>query len=204
MNKKVIIIGAGGHAKVVADIVRKSGDTVVGFLDDDATKQGNDFFGAKILGSTTDYAKYTEECAFVIGIGNNSVRMRLSNEMVCRWYTAIHPSVHLAEGVQIGEGSVVAADAVINPDATIGRHSIVNTGAVVEHDAKIGDFTHLCPHSMVCGSTCVGNEVWLGAASTLIQCLTVCDNVTLGAGSVTVRNIEEAGTYVGVPSIRLH
>ena len=199
MNKKVMIIGAGGHAKVVADIVRKSGDTVVGFLDDDVNKQGREFFGAQVFGGVSEYARFAEDCVFILGIGNNLIRKRCAEEMACRWYTAIHPSAILGEGVQVGEGVCIMAGAIVNADAVLGRHSVVNTGAVVEHDVKIGNYSQICPNSTVCGMTEIGNEVWVGAGSTVIQCLSVCDGVTLGAGSTVFQNIEESGTYVGAP-----
>ena len=203
MNKRVIIVGAGGHAKVVADIVRKSSDEVVGFLDDDATRIGMEFFGSKILGKCMDYRRYADDCSFILALGNNATRKRLSEEMQCRWYTAIHPSAVLGENSQIGEGCCIAAGAVINPNAKIGKHTIINSCAVAEHDVEIGDYTHLSPNSTVCGMTKIGALAWIGAGSTVIQGLSVCDGVTVGAGSVVIRSLEEAGTYVGAPARKI-
>ena len=203
MNKKVVIIGAGGHAKVIADIVRKSGDTVVGFLDDDAKKIGKDFFGAQVLGSSAEYERYTEDCLFFLGIGNNAIRKRLAKTMKCRWYTAIHPCSVISEGANVGEGTCVMAGAVLNADATVGAHTIINTAAVLEHDVKVGDYSHISPKGTVCGMTTIGNEVWLGAGSTVVQCLSVCDGVMLGAGATLLQSIEECGTYVGVPARKI-
>ena len=200
MNKNVVIIGAGGHAKVVADIVRKNHDTVLGFLDDDKSKHGTPFFGSIILGSTSEYEKYASDACFILAIGNNSVRKKLSQLMKCNWYTAIHPTAVVSEGASIGEGSFIGAGAVVNPDATVGCHTIINTCSVVEHDCRIGDFAHLSPNAAVCGGSCVGTLTWIGAAAVLINGVSVCSEVTIGAGAAVLKSITEKGTYVGVPA----
>ncbi len=198
MNKKVIIIGAGGHSKVVADIVRKSGDFVEGFLDD-AHNTPVDFYGSKILGKTEKYLEYVDDCYFIIAIGNNSVREKISKRLNCKWYTGIHPTAVVSQSAVIGEGTVIMPNAVINADANIGKHTIINTGSIVEHDCTVGNYTHVAPKSVVCGASNIGNSMWLGTGGTVINLVDVCDNVMLGAGAVVVRNIDETGTYVGVP-----
>ena len=202
MNKRVIIIGAGGHSKVVADIVRENGDSVVGFLDDSYTEK-REFYASYVIGRVSDYTKYKNDCEFIIAIGSNEVRKRISGELHCNWYTAIHPSAVVSESAKIGEGTVVMANAVINADATVGKHCIINTATVVEHDCTVGDYSHLSPRSVVCGATSIGSHVWLGTGSTVVNVVSVCDGVTIGAGGVVVRSINEAGTYVGVPVMRI-
>lgn len=194
----MIIIGAGGHAKVIADIVRACGDYVAGFLDDSYT-QSREFYGSLVVGAVKDYEKFASDCSFIIAIGNNGVRNRISKELVCDWYTAIHPSAVVSESAVVGKGTCVMANAVINADANIGEHTIINTGSVVEHDCVIGNYTHIAPKSVVCGVTKIGNGVWLGAGSTAMHVLSICDNVMVGAGGVIVKDICEEGTYVGVP-----
>ena len=202
MNKKVIIIGAGGHAKVIADIVRASGDTVVGFLDD-AFSGEREFYGSFVIGKVSDYKRYTLECSFIVAIGNNSVREKIATGMECQWYTAIHPSAVVSQSAMIGIGTAVMAGAVINADAVIGGHVIINTGTIVEHDCTVGDYTHISPKSVVCGGTSVGKHVWVGTGSTVVNVVSICDNVTVGAGCVVVRSIDESGTYVGVPARKI-
>lgn len=203
MNENVIIIGASGHGKVIADIVRGCGDCVFGFLDDDKEKVGKSFYGAAVLGTGVAYAAYADECSFIIAIGNNAIRRRLAESMRCRWYTAIHPTAVLSASAMLGEGSCVMANAVINADAAVGAHTIINTGAVVEHDCHIGCFSHLSPHATVCGLASVGDGTWLGAGSTVINCLSVCADVMVGAGATVVKSIDAPGTYVGVPARRI-
>lgn len=196
--KKVVIIGASGHGKVVADIVRANGDEVVGFLDD-AYLKGTDFFNSKILGNTKEYCEL-EGCEFFIAIGNSSIRKVLSGLFDYKWYTAIHPSAQISPSAVIGKGTCVMANAVINADAQVGDFTIINTGAIVEHDCKIGDYCHLSPRATVCGVTTVGDNVWLGTGSTVKNVVSICDDVILGAGAVVVNNIKEPGTYIGVPA----
>ena len=106
MNKKVIIIGASGHGKVIADIVQANGDEVLGFLDDDIKK--------KTLGVVSDHVKYDAE--FIIGIGSSEIRERIS-QLNCKWYTAVHPAAVISPNAVIGEGTVVMANAVVNSGA---------------------------------------------------------------------------------------
>ena len=192
MNEKVIVIGAGGHAKVVADAIRKSGDTVLGFLDDHKIKNTSSFYGAEILGAISEYEKYTSEAHFIIAIGNNPLRKFLAESLKCRWYTAVHPSAVIGEGAEIGDGSFVGAGAIINADAVVGNHVIVNTRAVVEHDCSVGNYTHLAPSSTMCGRASVGELTLVGARAVLTSGVKICSGTNLAAGSVVAQNIEKS------------
>lgn len=198
MNKKVIIIGAGGHGKVIADIVRKNGDILVGFLDD-AYLEETEFYGSKIYGKIEKYKEFAD-CQFIVAIGNNTIRKKVATMLDCQWYTAIHPSSQISDSVKVGEGTCVMANAVINADTVIGNHAIINTGSVIEHDCKIGDFCHISPSATVCGVTTIGKNVWIGAGATIKNVLTICDNVTVGMGAIVINDINESGIYVGVPA----
>ena len=140
MNKKVIIIGAGGHGKVVADIVEKSGDTVYGFLDDGCDER-SEFLGFPFLGKTDDCEKYINEAEFVIAIGKADIRDKIAQRLKgAKLYTAVHPSAVISSiDVAIGEGTVIMANAVVNPGSRIGRHCIINTGAIVERMRRMYD-----------------------------------------------------------------
>ena len=201
MNKKVVIIGAGGHGKVIADIVRKNGDTVECFLDDAYTVD-TDFYGSKILGKSEKYKEFTD-CSFIVAIGNNGIREKIVSSLDCKWYTAIHPSAQISDSDKIGEGSCVMANCVINSDAQIGSHTIINTCAIIEHDCKIGDFCHVSPGAIVCGVTMIGKGTWIGAGATVKNVISICDGVTVGMGSAVIHNINEKGTYVGVPAKKI-
>lgn len=195
----VIIIGTGGHAKVVADIVNLSGDHLVGFLTTDTDK--TEFMGKPILGGNEDYIAYPH-CHFIIAIGNTAARKKLSQAMKeVKWYTAIHPnSVISALDTEIGEGSVITANAVINPNSKVGKHCIINTGAIVEHDNRIQDYAHISVGAKLSGATEIGEGTWIGAGATVINGITICNDCMIGAGAVVIRDITAPGTYVGVPA----
>lgn len=200
MSEQVIVIGASGHGKVVADIVRKSGDTLLGFLDDNETLPPA-ICGIPVLGKTAEYAKYPE-ASFVIAIGNAAVREKIARQLDgVRWYTAIHPSAVISPlDVHIGVGSVVMANAVVNPSAHIGKHCILNTTAVVEHDNRIGDFAHISVGAKLGGTVTIGNRAWVGIGAAISNNVTICDDCMVGAGAVVICDIKESGTYVGVPA----
>ena len=201
MNKKVIIIGASGHGKVIADIVIKSKDKLVGFLDDGKEKD-TEVLGYKVLGKTSDAYQYGD-CEFVIGIGSNQIREKIANQYQLKWYTAIHPTAQLALDVHLDEGTVVMANAVINTSVKIGKHCIINTGAIVEHDNIIENYVHISPNATLCGTVHVGEMTHIGASSTVKNNTTITSHCIIGAGSVVVKDILEEGTYVGVPAKKL-
>lgn len=203
MNEQVIVIGASGHGKVVADIVRRSGNTLLGFLDDNETLSP-EIAGIPVLGKVADYARYPD-VSFVIGIGSSAIREKIVCQLDgVRWYTAIHPSAVIsALDMQIGVGSVIMANAVINPSAHIGEHCIINTAAVVEHDNRIGDFTHISVGAKLGGTVSVGAHTWVSIGATVSNNVSICDHCMIGAGAVVIHNIKESGTYVGVPARKI-
>lgn len=196
--KEVIIIGASGHGKVIADIILKSGDRVVGFLDDD-TSLPEVLAGIPVLGTIAEIDRYTDKY-FVIGIGNNAIRKRIAEQYDVQWYTAIHPSAAIAMDTEIGAGTVVMANAVVNTSAHIGRHCIINTGAIVEHDDVLEDYVHVSPNATLCGAVTIGESTHIGASATVRNNIRICSGVVVGAGAAVVHNIDKTGTYVGVPA----
>lgn len=200
MSKKVIIIGAGGHGKVVADIVLRSGDQVLGFLDD-SNNLSSPVNGIAVLGKTEDFCRYPDAC-FIIAIGNNYIRRKIASALHgVRWYTAIHPTAVISPlDVTIGEGSVVMANAVVNPSSVIGCHCIVNTASVVEHDNRLAAFVHLSVGAKLGGTVSVGENTFVGMGSTVINNITICPDTTVGAGAVVVSSIERPGIYIGIPA----
>lgn len=200
MNQEVIVIGAGGHGKVVADIVRSSGDIVLGFLDD-GHGAGESICGIPVLGGVGDYVNFSH-AKYVVGIGGATARRSIAQRLEnVSWYTAIHPTAVISQiDTSIGEGTVIMANAVVNPCATIGKHCIINTAASIDHDNQIGDFTHISVGARLAGTVTVGQNVWVGIGATVSNNLTICDDCTVGAGAVVVRSITESGTYIGVPA----
>lgn len=198
MNKKLVIIGAGGHGKVIADIALKNGYTNIVFVDDNST---GECMGLPIAGTTSDVEKLNDgNTEFVIGIGNNATRKRLAEQFDVNWTTLIHPSAQIAVSVSIGKGTVVMAGAVINVCASIGEHCIINTCAVVEHDNVIGDYVHISPGVKLSGTVSVGRNTWIGTGTSVINNISICDDVIVGVGSVVIRSVENKGTYYGIIS----
>lgn len=188
--KDVIVIGASGHGKVIADIVKAAGDNFLGFLDDDFTKE--------TLGLISDYRKF--DAQFIIAIGNPTIREKIANTLECSWYTAIHPSAVISPSAVIGEGSVIMPNAVINADAIIGKHCIVNTTAVIEHDNRISDYVHISVGTKLGGTVSVGKSTWIGIGASVSNNLDICSDCMIGAGAVVVNDIVDPGTYIGVPA----
>lgn len=200
MSKQVIIIGTGGHAKVVADIVIKSNDKIIGFLDDNASEG---VWGYPLLGHCDDIPQWIDRAEFIVAIGKANVRERIMNQYTCNWYTAIHPNAVVGNHVAIGEGSAFMAGTVVNSDTSIGRGCIINTGATVDHDNIINEFSHISVGAHLGGTVSIGCKTWVGIGATVSNNINICDNCTIGAGAVVVKNIAEAGTYVGVPVKRM-
>jgi len=196
--KKLVILGAGGHGKVCADAAKKQGYETVLFLDD-----------APILGTAgkvSEYVRYLEDADFFVAIGNNTVRQKLTKELLtqnARLATLIHPAAVVADSAAIGRGTVIMAGAVVNPYARLGEGVIVNTCASVDHDCVIGDYAHVAVGAHICGTVTVGARTWIGAGATVINNVSVCGDCLIGAGAVVIRDSEEAGTYVGVPAKRV-
>ena len=206
MQHKVIVLGAGGQAKVIADIIIKNNDLLLGFLDDNKEKNTNIISDYKVIGKFDDCIEIQEknsEIEFVIAIGDNKDRMKIAQKYNLSYYTAIHPNAVIGMNAKIKEGTVIMANAVINPDASIGRHCIINTGVIVEHDNEIEDFVHLSPNSTLAGTVRVGCCTHIGAGSTIRNNINIGSNIVIGAGTVVVKDMEEPGTYIGVPASKL-
>ena len=197
MNR-LIIIGAGGHGKVIADIAVKNGYTKLAFLDDAAI---GECMGFPIVGTCSDIELLDDGCNdFIIGIGNNSVRKMIAEKYKVNWVSLIHPSAQIAINTSIGRGTVVMAGAIVNACASIGEHCIINTAAVIEHDNIIEHYVHVSPNAALGGTVYVGERSHIGISATVKNNVTICSNCIVGAGAVVVKDICEKGTYVGVPA----
>lgn len=198
--RRVIIIGAGGHGKVVADIVKCRGDEVIGYLDDKSQDELPEF---KIIGTTHDVGKFDDVWYFP-AIGNATIRENIFKQNSdIQWYTAIHPAAVIADDIFIGRGTCIMANVVINPGATIGAGCILNTASTIDHDCIISDFVHLSPGVHISGTVAVGEKTWVGIGACIVNNVTICANCVIGAGAVVICNLTIQGTYVGVPAKRI-
>lgn len=197
MNR-LVIVGAGGHGKVIADIALKNGYTKICFVDDNVI---GDVIGLSVIGKISDVESLNDgKTDFVVGIGNNAVRKTIAEMYNVNWVSIVHPSAQIAFNTEIGKGTVVMANAVVNVCATIGKHCIVNSGAVVEHDNVIEDYVHISPRVALGGTVHIGRMTHVGLGAIVKNNIEVCDYCVIGAGAVVVKNIRERGTYLGVPA----
>lgn len=194
--KKIVIIGCGGHAKVVLSIINLLDDMeVVGFYDD--YKKG-EFCNYPILGNINDLK--LEHDGYIIGIGNDKVRHEIYKKYSnINWISIVHPKSIVDSDVEIGRGTVVCAGSIIQTQVKIGCHCIINTGCSIDHESKIGNFCSICPGTVICGRVEIGDLSFIGANSTIIQCLSIGERCLVGAGSVIIKNIDEGCKIVGNP-----
>ena len=198
--RRLAIIGASGHGKVIADIARKIGYSEVVFLDDDATI--HECGGYPVLGKSIEAGMI--EADVIVGIGNAGVRKRIQDSIPNeKLTTLIHPDAVIAEDVVMGVGTVVMAGAVINPGVRIGKGCIINTCSSVDHDCEVGDYVHISVGSHLCGTVSVGSGTWIGAGATVSNNISICSGCMIGAGAVIVKNIDSSGTYMGVPARKI-
>lgn len=194
MMNKLIIIGASGHGKVIADIAIKNGYSDIVFLDDDENIK--ECAGFPVVGKTCKAIKMDGDK--IIAIGNAKIREKMQTSI--NTVTLIHPNVSISRRVSIGEGTVIMAGAIINSDTRIGKGCIVNTGASIDHDCEIGNFSHISVGSHLAGTVEIGDRTWIGAGAIVSNNITICDDCMIGAGAVVIKDIKESGTYVGVPA----
>ncbi|MFZ7109039.1 NeuD/PglB/VioB family sugar acetyltransferase [Avibacterium avium] len=199
-NKKLVIIGASGHGKVVADIAKLTGYSEILFLDDnESIKECN---GYPVIGKTE--LLETLDNDIFIAIGNNKIRRELiKNLQNKKLVTLIHPNAIITKDTKIGKGTVIMAGAVINSNCSIGEGVIINTSSSIDHDCYIGNYTHASVGCHIAGTVDIGQNCWLGIGSIVSNNITICDDSIIGAGAVVIKNIEKAGTYVGVPAIEI-
>ena len=207
MTKKdcLLIIGAGGQGKVVADIALIMGKWQNVFFADDH-EVDTSVMGLKVICSSTDVHSYIGKADLIVAIGNNKTRASIQKRLKAEganFPVLIHPNSTIGYGVELGKGSVVMAGAVINCHSKIGEGCIVNTGATIDHDNNIGEFVHISPAVHIAGNVFVGDCTWLGIGSIVSNGIKITHDCTIGAGAVVIRNINSSGTYVGVPARRI-
>lgn len=204
-HSDVLIYGAGGHGKVVADVLERQPEyRVAGFLDDNRELWGGEWFGYRVIGGLEAFLEIGPARYLVIAaIGDNRARRQLVTHLDalgCRYARAIHPSAQIARDVSIGPGSMIIARAVINPGTQIGAHVIVNTGAIVEHDCSIGDFVHISPAAAVAGNVTIQAGSHIGMGCSILPGIQIGMDCTIGAGAVVTGNVDIGVTAVGVPA----
>jgi sugar O-acyltransferase (sialic acid O-acetyltransferase NeuD family) len=201
----IVIYGAGGHGKVIADALLADGDFLLaGFLDD--TVRGT-VFGLPVLGGKEKIPHLVERdvCGVVVAVGNPAKRRALTRALEnagMNIKSAIHPMAYVAHGSTIGRGTVVLPHAVIGADSIVGEGCIINTGATVDHDCVLGDFVHIAPGAHLAGNVLVGDDAHIGIGSSVKEGVRIGRGCMIGAGSVVIGDIQDHSVAFGVPAVR--
>lgn len=205
-QRKLILIGGGGHCKSVIDVAESAGYNILGILDmpEDIGKSVLDY---KVIGTDDDIPQFADKAEFIITVGfikSPAIRMRIFDkvkEAGGKLATIIASTAHVSRYASLGEGTVVMHQTVVNAGARIGENCIINTFCNIEHDAVIGDQCHISTGTMVNGDCKVGKMCFIGSQSVLANGISICDDVIVGAGSLVRKNILKPGIYSGNPAI---
>ena len=203
---QVVIVGAGGHGKVVLDILRAENRyEPVGFVDADTRLAGTKVGGLPVLGPTNVLPKLRQQRVrhAIIAIGDNRTRHRYAALLESEGFTlagATHPTAFVSPTATLGKNVVVGPNASVITEARIGDCTIVNTGAIVEHECEVGEAVHVAPGAVLAGRVRVGAFAFIGIGAQVIQCMAVGDGATVGAGAVVIADVPSGATVVGVPA----
>ena len=206
---KIVVIGGGGHAKVLISLLKKLGWEILGYTDE----QDRGFIlGIPYLGDDRvlpGVLRTHQRCSAVIGLGKtdtSTARGRLQREIRALGFDSpvvVSPRAVVNEDVELDAGTAVFDGAVVNSGTVAGGHCVLNTNSTVEHDCRLGENVHVAPGATVSGSVTIGDDCMIGAGATLVQNVTVCSGCLIGAGSTIVADIDIPGVYVGNPARRI-
>ncbi|WP_091167713.1 acetyltransferase [Paenibacillus sp. 1_12] len=201
----IVIIGSGGHSKVVRDIISSKEDYCVKAVLDDKydqlTSNGDIYTGP--ISSAQHIISLYEGIKFIIAIGNNEIRQSIVSKLGLShesYISLVHETAVISPSAFVGSGTVIMANAVVQADAIIGRYTIINTSAIIEHDNCIGDYVHIAPRATLTGDVKVKHGCMIGAGATIIPGLSIGERSVIGAGSTVIHSIPSDCTAVGIPA----
>lgn len=204
---KILLIGGGGHCKVVINAIKLRGEHEIAGIIDLEENIGKNISGVPFIGTDSGLEKYLalgiRHCIVTAGsVGDTSLRQKLYRMSLEKGFfhvNVVHPSATLDESVAMGDGNFISAGAIINAGARIGNNCIVNTGAIIEHDCLIGDNVHIAPGAVISGGVRIGRNSHIGTGSSVIQMTSIGENVIIGAGSNVVNDVEDGAKAFGNP-----
>ncbi len=205
-TKETVILGAGGHGRVVLDILRQAGTCKpVAFLDNNPALEGRRLDGLPVLGDMSHLPDLQERgvCRAIVAIGDNGVRRAMGEMLEQNGFeleSAIHPAAQLATSVTLGKAAVIAAGSLICAHCQVGDYAILNTGCIVDHESMIGTCAHICPGVRLAGHVTVESGAFIGIGATVVQNVHIGFDAVVGAGAVVVSNVDPMTTVVGVPA----
>lgn len=205
--EKILVVGGGGHAKVIVSLLKKINRyCIAGYVDkaDHGDILGVVFLGQDdVLDELYENQNIKKAVLGVGSVGDNSIRIRLQKKVSSIGFAfpdIISPAAIINEGTSVGNGTVIMDGVVINSGAKIGDFAIVNTNASIDHDTEIGNFVHIAPGATVSGGVKIGNNSFIGAGATIIQYMNIADNCTIGAGALVIGHCSRPGKYIGSPA----
>lgn len=207
MIPSVIIVGAGGHARVLIDVLKKCSVDIIGIADRDNSTKGTTLDGVKVIGDDQAISTYSKDNHLLVnGVGSISLphrRIKIFKQFKDLGYefaTVVHPSSVIASEVIIEEGVQIMAGSIVQPGCKIGQNSILNTRSSLDHDCVVGANVHIAPGVTISGGVNVGRGSHIGTGATIIQGVTIGENAVIGAGAVVLKNVPANTTVFGVPA----
>lgn len=200
-NKKLILVGGGGHCKSVIEVAEAAGYEILGILDMPEFL-GQEVFRYKVIGTDSDIPGFVDAASFMITVGfikNPAIRIRIYNDIVAaggKLATIIAPSAYVSRYASLGAGTVVMHKAFVNAGAKVGTNCIINTLANIEHDTTIGNQCHISTGAMINGGCRIGDRVFIGSQSVLANGVDICSDAIVGAGALVRKDIVRKGVYV--------
>jgi sugar O-acyltransferase (sialic acid O-acetyltransferase NeuD family) len=204
---KVLIVGAGGHGEVVADILRAQREAggnleLVGYVDD-RTPPHEERLGGRVLGTVDDLPALSFD-TLIVAVGDNTARARLVERLSgLRLASAVHPSAVIGGGTSIGAGTMICAGAVVGCGSRVGRGVILNTGCSIDHHAQIAEFAHIAPGVHLGGAVRVGGRALIGIGAAVLPGITIGAGAVVAAGAVVIHDVPDGTTVAGVPAAPL-
>ena len=200
--RRLLIIGTGGHGKVVMDCAKKHYDSIA-FMTNDTHSAGINGYPVIYEQENSMDVVLKNFDELIVAIGNNNARLKISLDYAAKGIklaTIIHETAVISESAVIGEGTVILANAVINPFANIGKCCIINTGAIIEHDCILKDGVHISPNAAMGGTVCIGEKTWVCVGSSIANNIKIGENSIIGAGSVIIKDIPDKVLAAGIPA----
>jgi len=194
----IVVVGAGGHSRVIVSTIRACRDKVAAVFDDDPRLWGKKLMGIPIQGPVDRLHGHAGRA--IVGIGDATLRKSVVDRLNLRWATIIHPHSFVDPAVPLGEGTVIFAGGIVQPEAKVGNHVIVNTGATVDHNCIVEDFSQIAPNATLCGNVSVRQGAFVGAGAVVLENLTVGAWSIVGAGATVIRDLPPHVTAVGCPA----